>query len=84
MPLTAAVSGVCGTNKHLNLEIIPLPLLLPNGTGPIFQSEVERRSSRQTLDALDREALADPNSKFVRKTLHELATAISAPGGTEL
>ncbi|KAG0635046.1 hypothetical protein HOY80DRAFT_477800 [Tuber brumale] len=64
-------------------EIIPLPLLLPNGIGPIFQSEAERRSSRQTLDALDREASADPNSKFVRKTLHELAVAISAPGGTE-
>lgn len=66
-------------------DIIPLPTLATTVTTSIFPSEAERRTSRQTLDQLDREALLDPGSKFVRKYLADISSHLSAAGGgTEL
>lgn len=65
--------------------MIPLPTLASTVTTSIFPSEAERRISRQSLDQLDREALLDPSSKFVRKCLADISSHLSATGGgTEL
>ena len=66
-----------------NLGAIPLPSPVPPGVGSVFQSDSERLLAGQNLDALNKEAFANPHSEFVQKSLHELSTILNAPTGIE-
>lgn len=81
MPESLYLSGML--TSAFNLGVIPLPSPVPPGVSSVFQSDSERLLAGQSLDALNKEAIADPKSEFVQKSLHELSSMLNAPTGIE-
>ncbi|KAA8908380.1 sister chromatid cohesion C-terminus-domain-containing protein [Sphaerosporella brunnea] len=62
-------------------DMIPIPSISTASGSSLYHSDAEREHSRQALDLLNQRAQADPESKLVRKYLHDIMSQL--PAATE-
>ena len=64
-------------------DMIPIPSVASTTGTSVYCSDIDRESSRQTLDMLDRRTEADPDSKYLSQLLRDVSSQISPAATTE-